>query len=108
MSAETRKQRKENRAKKDRRSLKGRHLSRKAIANLAKLIVDNAPPLIIQHKLEYCYCEVCRQTFCVMTDGFSKFCRECHWIKFNPEACLKRQDAPIKFKCDHCGRRAIK
>jgi hypothetical protein len=105
MSADTRKQKKANRAKKDRRSLKERRMSNKQIDRLAKFIVDNYPPPPIKHKHEYCHCSTCSMDFCIGADGTSIYCHECDWVQFNPNACLKRNEAPLKHTCHYCERR---
>lgn len=107
MSAETRKQRKQNRAKKDRRSLRVRRANKINLDTLALHIVLSDPPLIIKHANEYAYCDSCKQTYCIGCDGWSVFCRECLYIKFNPDACLKRHEAPLKHTCSCCGRRSV-
>ena len=105
MSAQTRKQRKQNRRKKGQ---KNKRLSNKQIDKLAWAIVLADPPLVVKHANEYCYCSRCNQSYCIGFDGFSYFCRECIYIKFNPDACLKRVDAPLKQFCSHCGERSIR
>lgn len=106
MSAETRKQRKQNRAKKDRRSLRDRRAYKRWVEATAWKIA-NQPFTPIPHANEFCFCPQCLMSFCVCFDGYSLFCHECPWVKHNPDACLKRQEKPLTLKCDHCGRRQI-
>ena len=100
---ETRKQRKQQRKKSGR---KNKRLSNKQIDKLAWEIVLSDKHLKIINANQHCFCPQCLMDYCIGFDGFSYYCHECIYVKFNPTACLKR-NTTLTHKCSHCGGRSV-
>lgn len=82
-------------------SLKQARKSNSAIDKLTRLIVSRWKSKPIEDVGQHCFCAKCNQDYCIGFDGSDCFCRTCHYVQFNPNACLKR-DTTILKECRRC------